>query len=94
MESARKQIQADLLNFAVSHIPFASYTYALYAKYRLIGNRGLFHSLFHMILTLLGLAPPHAVTNGPPLGKRGYNNNKYTIIYNNNNKIIITIIYI
>ena len=26
----------------------------------------------HMILTLLELAPPHAVTNGPPLVKRGY----------------------
>ena len=39
---------------------------------RPIGNEGLFHSLFHMILTLFGLAPPHAVTNGPPLAKRGY----------------------
>ena len=39
---------------------------------RPIGNDGLFHSLFHMILALFGLAPPHAVTNGPPLVKRGY----------------------
>ena len=43
-----------------------------YWYWRPIGNKGLFHSLFHMILTLSGLAPPHDVTNGPPVPIRAY----------------------
>ena len=43
--------------------------------YLLIGTGGvmaLFHSPFHMILTLLGLSPPHAVTIRPPVPLRAY----------------------